>query len=139
MRILCCIFIGLAAGITDFVLNIPYAAFFGLLAGVSNIVVTVGPFLSGLAITLFVFAMGGLPKALIFLLAFFIAQEIEGYVIMPVLTKKFLRLSPSLVLISLLVGAKLWGLLGAILAIPLAGMFYEFIKGFLMQFGKGNS
>ncbi len=133
VRILCCIFIGLAAGITVFVLNIPYAAFFGLLAGVSNMVISIGPFLSGLAITLFVFAMGGLPKALIFLIAFFIAQEIEGYVIMPVLTKKFLRLSPSLVLISLLIGAKLWGLLGAILAIPLVGMFYEFIKGFLRR------
>lgn len=133
VRILCCVFIGLAAGITVFVLNIPYAAFFGLLAGISNIVVTIGPFLSGMTITLFVLAVGGFPKALIFLLAFFIAQEIESYVIMPVLTKKFLRLSPSLVLISLLVGAKLWGLLGAILAIPLVGMFYEFIKGFLRR------
>ena len=133
VRILCCIFIGLSAGITIFVLNIPYAAFFGLLAGISNIVLTIGPFLSGLVITLFVLAIGGFSKALIFLLAFFIAQEIESYVIMPVLTKKFLRLSPSLVLISLLIGAKLWGLLGAILAIPLVGMFYEFARGFLQR------
>ncbi|MBU3918694.1 AI-2E family transporter [Patescibacteria group bacterium] len=133
VRIFCCIFIGLSAGITVFVLNIPYAASFGLLAGVSNIVVSIGPFLSGLVITLFVLAIGGLPKALIFLLAFLIAQQIESYVIMPVLTKKFLRLSPSLVLISLLMGAKLWGLMGAILAIPLVGMFYEFISGFLQR------
>jgi len=133
VRIFCCIFIGLSAGITVFVLNIPYAVFFGLLAGVSNIVVSIGPFLSGLTISLFVLAIGGFSKALIFLLAFFIAQEIESYIIMPVLTKKFLRLSPSLVLISLLVGAKLWGLLGAILAIPLVGMLFEFIKGFLQR------
>jgi len=133
VRILCCIFIGLAAGITVYVLNIPYAAFFGLLAGFSNIILTVGPFLSGLLIGLFILGIGGLPKAIIFLIAFFIAQEIEGYVIMPVLSKKFLRLSPSLVLISLLIGAKLWGLLGAILAIPLVGMIYEFIKGFLKR------
>jgi len=36
-----------------------------------------------------------------------------------------------LVLISLLVGAKLWGLMGAILIIPLVGMFFELVKGFL--------
>jgi len=133
VRILCCIFIGLAAGITIYVLDIPYAAFFGLFAGITNIIITIGPFLSGLLITIFVFAIGGLPKALIFLIAFFIAQEIEGYVIMPILSKKFLKLSPALVLISLLIGAKLWGLLGAILAIPLVGMIYEFIKGFLKR------
>ncbi len=133
VRILCCIFIGLSAGVTIFVLNIPYAVFFGLLAGISNIVLTIGPFLSGLIITLFVLTIGGFSKALIFLFAFLIAQEIESYVIMPVLTKKFLRLSPSLVLVSLLIGAKLWGMLGAILAIPLVGMFYEFIRGFLYR------
>lgn len=133
VRIFCCIFIGLAAGIITFVLNIPYAVFFGLFAGFSNIIVTIGPFLSGLTIALFILAVGGFPKAFIFVIAFFVAQEIESYVLMPVLTKKYLRLSPSLVLISLLIGAKLWGILGAILAIPLVGMIYEFVKGFLQR------
>jgi predicted PurR-regulated permease PerM len=68
---------------------------------------------------------------MIFLLAFFIAQEIEGYIIMPVLSKKFLKLSPALVLISLLIGARLWGLMGAILVIPLVGMLFELTKAFL--------
>lgn len=131
VRIICCIFIGLSAGITTFVLNIPYAVFFGLLAGFSNIIITIGPFLSGLVIALFIVAVADVSKALIFIIAFFIAQEIENYVLMPILTRKYLHLSPSLVLISLLIGAKLWGILGAILAIPLVGMIYEFIKGFL--------
>lgn len=131
IRIICCIFIGFAAGTIAFVLNVPYAVFFGLFAGFSNIIVSIGPFLSGLTIALFILAVAGFPKALIFVIAFFMAQEIESYVLMPVLTKKYLRLSPSLVLISLLIGAKLWGILGAILAIPLVGMIYEFIKGFL--------
>ena len=133
VRIICCIFIGFAAGLITFVLNVPYAVFFGLLAGFSNIIISIGPFLSGLTIALFILAVGGFSKALIFVIAFFIAQEIESYVLMPILTKKYLRLSPSLVLISLLVGAKLWGVLGAVLAIPLAGMIYEFIKGFLKR------
>jgi predicted PurR-regulated permease PerM len=131
VRIICCLFIGLSASAITLVLKIPYAAFFGLLAGFSNIVITIGPLFSGLVIALFILAVGSLEKALIFVIAFFLAQEIENYVLMPVLTKKYLRLSPSLVLISLLIGAKLWGILGAILAIPLVGMIYEFIKGFL--------
>ena len=131
IRIACCIFIGLVTGIICYVLDVKYAVFFGLFAGLFNIVITIGPFLSALAITIFILATATLPKAIIFLVAFFIAQEIESYVIMPVLSKKFLKLSPSLVLIALLIGAKLWGLLGAILVIPMVGMFSEFIKGFL--------
>jgi len=42
-----------------------------------------------------------------------------------------LRLSPTLVLLSIMIGAQLWGILGAILAIPMVGMFSEFIRGFL--------
>jgi len=131
VRVICCFFIGLTVGITCFVLDIKYAIFFGLFAGIFNIVISVGPFLSGAVISIFILSIAGLPKAIIFLIAFLVAQQIEGSIIMPLLSKKFLNLSPSLVLISLLVGAKLWGLMGAILIIPLVGMFFELIKGFL--------
>ena len=102
-----------------------------LFAGIFNIIISIGPFLSGATISIFILSIAGLPKAIIFLVAFLVAQQIEGAVIMPLLSKKFLNLSPSLVLISLLVGAKLWGLMGAILVIPLVGMFFELTKGFL--------
>jgi len=131
IRIICCIFIGLITGITCYVLDIRYAVFFGLFAGIFNIIISIGPFLSGAMISIFILAIAGLPKAIIFLICFLVAQQIESYIIMPLLSKKFLHLSPSLVLISLLIGAKLWGLLGAILAIPLVGMFFELAKGFL--------
>lgn len=131
VRVICCFFIGLIVGITCFVLDIRYAVFFGLFAGIFNIVVSIGPLLSAAAISLFVLSIAGLPKAIIFLIVFLIAQQIEGSIIMPLLSKRFLNLSPSLVLISLLVGAKLWGLMGAILIIPLVGMFFELAKGFL--------
>lgn len=131
VRIICCIFIGLVTAITCYVLDIKYAVFFGLFAGVFNIILTIGPFLSGSIITLFILITFGLPRAIIFTITFFVAQEIENYIIMPLLSKKFLRLSPALVLISLLMGVKLWGLMGAILAIPLAGIIFEFATGFL--------
>jgi len=42
-------------------------------------------------------------------------------------------LPPVLVLIALLIGGQLWGLLGAILAIPLAGILFEFIRDFFKK------
>jgi len=49
------------------------------------------------------------------------------------LFKKLAGLSPVLVLVSLAIGAELWGVAGAILAIPLAGVVYEVIKEYLIK------
>ena len=129
-RILGMIFVGVSTAIACYALNVKYAAFFGLFAGLSDIIVTIGPLLSG-GIIAIIIALNSLPKALFFVVIFIIIQEIEGHILLPVLTKKFLRLPPSLVLISILVGSRLWGVLGAILAIPLVGMIFEITKGLL--------
>ena len=129
-RILGMVFVGISTAIACYALNIQYAVFFGLFAGLSDIIVTIGPLLSG-GIIAIIIALNSLPKALFFVVIFTIIQEIEGHILLPVLTKKFLRLPPSLVLISILVGSRLWGVLGAILAIPLVGMIFEFTKGLL--------
>lgn len=134
-RILGMIFVGVSTTIACFALDIKYAVFFGLFAGISDIIVTIGPLLSGGIIAILV-ALSSLPKALFFVVIFTIIQEIEGHILLPVLAKKFLRLPPSLVLISILVGARLWGILGAILAIPLVGMIFEFVKGLLERRGQ---
>jgi len=44
-----------------------------------------------------------------------------------------LGIPPALVLIALAVGLQLWGIMGAILAIPLAGILFEFLRDFLKK------
>ncbi|MCD6429247.1 AI-2E family transporter, partial [bacterium] len=134
-RILGMLFVGISTAITCYVLNIKYAAFFGLLAGISDIIVTIGPLISGGVIAI-VIALSSVSKAFAFILAFTFIQQIEGHILLPVLAKRFLRLPPSLVLISILIGSRLWGILGAILAIPLMGMIFEFVKGILEKRGE---
>ena len=130
IRILGCLWVGILTGITCFVLDVKYSAFFGVLAGVSNFIATLGPLFTGAIIALII-ALESIPRALIFVAIFILIQQIEGQVLLPILTKKFLRLPPALVLMAILIGGRLWGLLGAILAIPLMGMLFEFIRGIL--------
>jgi predicted PurR-regulated permease PerM len=132
IRVLGVIFVGVSTAIICYVLNVRYAVFFGILAGISDFIVTFGPLITG-AIIAIIIALSSIPKALLFVLLFTIIQQIEGHVLLPVLTKRFLRLPPALVLMAILIGAKLWGILGAILAIPLMGMLFEFIKGILVK------
>lgn len=131
-RILTSFFIGLMTFLICRVLNIDYAVSFGLFAGVFNFIPIAGPIVAGAVIAIIVAASVWL-KAVFFIAAFTLIQQIEGNILTPILTKKFIGLPPVLVIIAVLVGGKLWGLMGALLAIPIAGIFYEFLRDFLKR------
>lgn len=131
-RILCSFFIGLMTFLICYILKIDYAISFGLFAGVLNFIPIIGPIIAGGIIAVVVVA-GSWLKAVFFIVAFILIQQIEGNILTPVLTKKFIGLPPALVIVALLVGGKLWGLMGALLAIPIAGIFFEFLKDFLKR------
>ncbi|MDD2696729.1 MAG: AI-2E family transporter [Candidatus Pacebacteria bacterium] len=131
-RILTCVFVGIAFFITLYLFNVKYALSLSLLAGVLNFIPVLGPVIVGAVAFLFV-ALDSWLKALFVLIAFFLIQQVEGNIIAPILTKKFVGLPPVMVLISLSVGAKLLGILGAVLAIPLTGILFEFIRDFLKR------
>lgn len=131
-RIICGLFVGLTTYVTCYVLNIKYAVSFALLAGTLNIVPIIGPVVVGVAVAVLVAATSW-TKAVFFVVAFIIIQQIEGNILSPVLTRKFIGLPPVLVLVSVMVGGKLWGLMGALLAIPISGIFFEFFRDFLKK------
>lgn len=129
-RILSCLAVGIVTFITCAIFDIKYKVFFGFLAGALEILPIIGPILAGMIILIFVW-FEHWPTAIFLLLAFILIQQIEANILTPLLTKKFVGLPPVLVLLSLMIGGKLWGILGAILIIPLTGIIYEFLKGFL--------
>lgn len=131
-RILSSIFVGLATYLALRLFEAEYAISLAFFAGVTNIVTILGPILAGVVITILV-AFQSWTKAIFILAAFFLIQQIEGNIITPILTKRFIGLPPVLVLISVIIGAKLWGVLGAILAIPIIGILFEFSKDFLKK------
>lgn len=131
-RILSSLFIGLMVFFICRVLKVDYGVSFGLFSGIFNFIPIVGPVISGGVIAVIIAASSWL-KAAFFIAAFILIQMIEGNILTPVLTKKFIGLSPVLVLIALLIGGKLWGLMGALLAIPMAGIFFEFFRDFLKK------
>ncbi len=127
-RVLGMVFVGVITTITCYCLGIKYAFFFGLIAGLSDLIPTIGPLVAGAAIAMFVLILS-VPKALLFILIFVLVQQIENHILIPILSKKFLKLSPALVLMAVLIGSRVWGILGSILAIPLMAMLFEVIKG----------
>jgi len=131
-RIIACLFVGLLSYFAFFLFDVKYSFSLAFLAGILNFIPILGPVFTGVIILLLV-SFDSLTKAILSLIAFILIQQIEGNILTPILTKKFLSLSPSLVLISLVIGGKLAGILGAILAVPLAGILFEFLKDFLAR------
>ena len=132
VRILACLFVAIMTylGLWLFKINYPFAL--ALFAGLTNIIPIVGPIIAGIIIAL-IAALDSWLKAGLILIVFILIQQIEGNILTPILTKKFIGLPPALVLVSLLVGGKLWGILGAILAIPLVGIVFEFTIDYLRK------
>jgi predicted PurR-regulated permease PerM len=131
-RILACFLVGLMTFLACKILAVKYAISFGLLAAITNIIPIIGPLLAGVIMVLFTL-LTSWTKAIFLLIIFILIQQIEGNIITPLLTKKFIGMPPVLVIIALIIGGKLWGIMGAVLAIPLFGILFEFIKEFFKK------
>jgi predicted PurR-regulated permease PerM len=131
-RILSCIFVGIASFIVFFVFGVKYPFILGLVAGILNFVPYIGPLITFLLVTVFVAVSSDVWIIIVYvLLATWLIQELDNKLLTPLLMKKLVDVPPVLVLISLLIGAKLFGFLGTIFAVPVFGIMYEFIKEFL--------
>lgn len=131
-RVLSSLFVGGLTYLSLLILGTSFPFFLGLLGGVSNFIPLAGPFLTGFLIFVLVSAEGSF-KAILAVTVFVIIQQIESNILLPILSKKFVGLSPALVLISLAVGGSLGGLWGAVLGLPLMGILFEFLQDFLRK------
>lgn len=100
-------------------LHVPNALVLAILAGFTDLIPYIGPVLATAAPVLFALSKG-LTQAIIVLVALVLYEELESRLIIPRVYGKTLRLSPVAVTIALLVGSKLFGIIGALLALPIA-------------------
>jgi len=113
--------IGTLVGGGMFVIGVPYAVLLGLLAFLLEFIPTVGTLLSGVICVLVALTQGWV-LALIVLGYFVLIHILEGYVVAPRVLAKAVGLYPAVSIIALLVGAEVFGVLGALFAAPVAGL-----------------
>jgi predicted PurR-regulated permease PerM len=102
--------------------GVPYAVALGLLVALLDLIPLAGATLAAILVTTIAgVATGSWTTAIIVLTFFLIYQQLENHVIQPLIYGRTVQLSPLVVLISVLIGAELAGILGALAAIPVAG------------------
>jgi len=103
--------------------GVPYALLLGILAGFTELIPYLGPWISGgVAVVVTLATTRDLLMVAWVIVVFLIIQEVEGNVIEPLVMHKAVRIDPWLVLVAILIGGELLGLVGVILAVPLAAV-----------------
>lgn len=135
-QLLLSIFMSTVVGIGLWILGIKYAFLLAIMVGVLEIVPFVGPIIAGGLSTLLALSQSAVLG--LWTLIFFIAvQQLENNILVPLLVKKLVGLNPVAVILAILVGAKLGGILGILLAVPLAAVVDEFFNDLAKQ--KSNT
>jgi predicted PurR-regulated permease PerM len=121
------------------VLRVPAWAGLAALAGFLNVIPYVGTLFGFVLAAAFVLAQGGGLWKLFGLAGVFVAvQSAEGYYLTPRILGSRLSLHPMAVFLGLLIGGKLFGLLGVILAVPTIAVAKVFVA-FVAELYKGSS
>lgn len=99
-----------------------YALTLALIAALTEVVPYLGPILSGLPAIFLAFMVPttSFTRAFAVLVLFVIIHQLENNVIVPQLMKKKVGLSPVITLIAMLIGVRIFGIIGIILAIPVS-------------------
>lgn len=126
-QLIAMIVVGLLTGTGLWLLGLPSALVLGLLAGLLEFIPFLGPFLSAAPAILLALAVS--PDLALWVLLLYVAvQQLEGYLITPLVQQYAVELPGVILLFSLIGFGLLFGTLGVILAAPLTVVSYVLVK-----------
>jgi predicted PurR-regulated permease PerM len=110
---------GTVYGVTAVILGLPYALALALIAGILDIIPTIGSLLAGIiagivALSVSLFAL------IVFVIVILVYQQVENYVLQPTIIGNAANVSGFTVIVSVLVFGSLFGIVGAIIGVPIA-------------------
>lgn len=129
-QLLLAVIIGVLTYLGLTILGIRHALFLAMVAMLFELIPVFGPILSSIPAILIGLNDGGLTSALLVGGLFLIIQQFENHLIYPLVVKKIIGVPPILVILSLIIGAKVAGFLGIILAVPVAAGLVEYLNDF---------
>jgi predicted PurR-regulated permease PerM len=109
------------------VTGVPFAGLIALFVAVADLIPLVGATI-GAIVALIAAAIHSLPALVVVAIFFVVYQQLENHLLQPVILSRTVKLNPLTVLIAILVAVELAGVLGAFLAIPVAGIAQVIVR-----------
>jgi predicted PurR-regulated permease PerM len=126
-NILISLIAGASITVVLLIMGVPYAVALGLLVAMLDLIPLAGATIAGIVVVGVAF-LHSVPAGVVVLVFFVVYQQLENHWLQPVIYGRTVQLSPLMVLVSVLVGAELAGILGALAAIPVAGSIQVIIR-----------
>jgi predicted PurR-regulated permease PerM len=102
--------------------GVPYAILLGTLAGVVSIIPLVGPIAAALPVLVIAFFTVDIIRLIVVAVLYVLILVVQQNVLTPLVVSKSVGVTPLVVFLALLFGSEAFGILGALLAIPVAGI-----------------
>ncbi|HEX8969769.1 MAG TPA: AI-2E family transporter [Chloroflexota bacterium] len=116
--------IGLMSVVTfsmlEWFFHLPYALWVAILTGVLEIIPLIGPITAGAIACTIGFAQGGPPEAAGLAIVYLILRQVEDQLVMPIVVGRAVHVHPLVTIFAVLTGERVGGVLGMILAVPIA-------------------
>lgn len=119
--------VGVVIGTGLSLLGIPFAVVLGIIAGILNFIPNLGPYIALAPALLVALPQGGGQVVYVFAL-YMGVQSLEGYILTPLLDKKFISVPPALLLFGQVLLGFLVGLIGVLFASPLIAVLVVIIE-----------
>lgn len=133
-RIIVCFIVGTLIGIGLYFLNLEFALIIGIVSGVFNFIPYLGPIVG--VILALIFALGSPWWTLLMIVILFVlVNQLEAIYLNPNILGKGLGLHPLTVILSILICGQLLGILGVLVAVPLAAILKVLAIRYLVQEG----
>ncbi len=126
-RLLLSLFFGASAFIVFLVLNVPYPLVLAAIAGVFDLIPGIGATL-GISLVALIILPQGIWLSIKVLISCILLQQLEENLLMPRIMQGSINLNPVAMFFALLVGARIAGLLGIFLSIPVAGVIISLLE-----------
>jgi len=110
---------GTVYGVTAVILDLPYPLALALIAGLLDLIPVVGATIAGIIIGVIALSVG-LEALVVFAIVMLVYQQIENYVLQPTIIGRAAHVSGFTVLVSVLAFGALFGVIGAIIGVPIA-------------------
>jgi len=120
------VLIGVLVYLGLMILGVKHALLLAFLAALFELIPIFGPILSAIPAVLIGFVDGGVTMGFLVVGLYIIIQQFENHLIYPLVVKKIVGVSPILVILSLVIGAKLAGFLGILLSVPISSVLMEY-------------
>lgn len=117
-QLLVALFVGTATSLGLLAIGLPFWALIGVIAGLTNLIPLVGPFVAGFVGVTVALMSGGPGLALLVVVVVTAVQQVDNHVVSPLVMGRNVRLHPLVVLFALLVAGTLYGIFGLFVAVP---------------------